>query len=97
MHSEATKVIALDVIELLGLSAGRYELVEELLLRIGEESAPLGEGVEVRDALLDVEGTSVDRDVAKMRQLEEGEGKLEHGLHLVLGVIWGLNERRVHQ
>lgn len=93
MHSEATEVIALDVIELLGLGAGRYELVDEPLLRIGEESAPLGEGVEVRDALLDIEGASVDSDVAKLRQLEEGEGKLEHGLHLVLGVIGGFDLR----
>jgi hypothetical protein len=71
---EAIEVILVDLIELLGDLSGLFELIHQLLPRVFKEGAPLNEGVEVLDVLIEVEGSVVDGDGAKLRQVEEAEG-----------------------
>jgi hypothetical protein len=71
---EAIEVILVDVIDLLGDLSGLFELGHQLLPRVCKEGAPRNEGVEVRDILIEVEGSVVDGDEAKLRQVEEAEG-----------------------
>lgn len=70
----AIELSVVEVVHLLRVDAGLFELGHQLLPRIRKEGAPRNEGVQVLDVLIEVEGSVVDGDEAKLRQVEEAEG-----------------------